>query len=80
MNEVLQLVHIKGTSLYFVPGLLTGGKVEHDCKLERSIGYYLQVLLCLAPFTKQAIEITLKGVTNDPDDVSVIKYFQLVKT
>jgi RNA 3'-terminal phosphate cyclase-like protein len=56
--------------------MLFGGKVEHDCKLERSIGYYLQVLICLAPFCKNPLEITLNGVTNDPDDVSVdlIKY------
>ena len=60
-----------GTSLYFVPGLLLGGKIDFDCKLERSIGYYLQVLLCLAPFTKQPLEITLTGVTNDPVDASV---------
>jgi len=63
-----------GTSLYFVPGVLIGGSLEFDCKLERSIGYYLQVLFCLAPFTKVPLEITLIGVTNDPNDVSV-KYF-----
>lgn len=52
--------------------MLVGGKVdEHQCSLERSIGYYLQVLFCLAPFSKQPMDITLKGVTNDPDDVSV---------
>lgn len=60
-----------GTSLYFVPGTILGGTVEHDCSMERSIGYYLQVLVCLAPFSKQPFEITLRGVTNDPDDVSV---------
>ena len=50
--------------------------MEHDCKLERSIGYYLQVLLCIAPFCKTPLEVILNGVTNHPDDVSVdlIKY------
>ena len=54
-----------------MPGTIVGGVVEHMCSLERSIGYYLQVLVCLAPFAKQPFEVTLKGVTNDPDDVSV---------
>lgn len=27
-----------GTSLYFQPGLLYGGNVEHDCSTQRSIG------------------------------------------
>jgi len=60
-----------GTSLYFVPGLLIGGSFEFDCKLERSISYYLQVLFCIAPFGKKPLEVTLKGVTNDSDDLSV---------
>ncbi len=60
-----------GTSLYFVPGLLIGGTFEFDCKLERSISYYLQVLFCIAPFGKKPLEVTLRGVTNDSDDLSV---------
>ena len=60
-----------GTSLYFVPGLLIGGKLTFDCQLERAIGYYLQVIACLAPFAKQPMDVTLTGVTNDPFDVSV---------
>ncbi|RNA31277.1 RNA 3 -terminal phosphate cyclase [Brachionus plicatilis] len=65
-----------GTSLYFVPGILIGGKIEHDCGTERSIGYFLQTIMCMAPFTKTPLELTLTGITNDPDDVSVdlIKY------
>lgn len=27
-----------GTSLYFQPGLLHGGTIEHDCSLQRGIG------------------------------------------
>lgn len=68
-----------GTSLYFVPGLLLGGKVDFDCQSERSIGYYLETILCLAPFSKHPFEITFKGITNDPIDVSIdlIKYSAL---
>lgn len=64
-----------GTSLYFVPGLLIGGTFEFDCKLQRSISYYLQVLFCIGPFGKKPLEVTFTGVTNDSDDLSVTVYF-----
>lgn len=54
-----------GTSLYYNPGLLVGGDMEHDCSLQRSIGYYLEVVMALAPFCKNPIDIKLKGVTNN---------------
>lgn len=60
-----------GTSLLYHPGLLTGGEIEHECNIQRSIGYYLEVLMCLAPFTKTPIHATLTGVTNDQVDPSV---------
>ena len=51
-------------------GLLHGGKVEHDCSLERGLGYYIELLMCLAPYCKLPLEATLRGVTNSPDDAS----------
>ena len=56
----------------FVPGVITNGrKMRHDCPPSRSIGYFLEVLLCLAPFGKQPLHMTLTGVTNDNRDPSV---------
>ncbi|CAO2585121.1 RNA 3'-terminal phosphate cyclase-like protein [Lemmus lemmus] len=60
-----------GTTLYYQPGLLYGGSVEHDCSVLRGIGYYLEALLCLAPFMKHPLKIVLRGVTNDQVDPSV---------
>ncbi|XP_029469463.1 RNA 3'-terminal phosphate cyclase-like protein isoform X2 [Rhinatrema bivittatum] len=60
-----------GTTLYYQPGLLFGGSLEHDCSPERAIGYYLESLLCLAPFMKHPLKIVLRGVTNDQMDPSV---------
>uniref|UniRef100_A0A2K5MAG9 RNA terminal phosphate cyclase like 1 n=1 Tax=Cercocebus atys TaxID=9531 RepID=A0A2K5MAG9_CERAT len=60
-----------GTTLYYQPGLLYGGSVEHDCSVLRGIGYYLESLLCLAPFMKHPLKIVLRGVTNDQIDPSV---------
>ncbi|KAK9885908.1 hypothetical protein WA026_013782 [Henosepilachna vigintioctopunctata] len=60
-----------GTSMYFQPGLLYGGTIEHDCKLQRGIGYYLEVLFMLGLFCKKPLNATLRGVTNNNIDPSV---------
>lgn len=57
--------------MYYQPGLLYGGSLEHDCSVLRGIGYYLESLLCLAPFMKHPLKIVLRGVTNDQVDPSV---------
>ncbi|KAM9440788.1 RNA 3'-terminal phosphate cyclase-like protein [Clarias gariepinus] len=60
-----------GTVLFYQPGLLYGGSVEHECNVQRSIGYYLEALIMLAPFMKNSLKAVLKGVTNEPTDPSV---------
>ena len=72
-------VNETGTSVLFIPGLLIGGDIDHDCSCERSIGFYLEGILPLAPFCKNALKLILRGVTNDKHDVSVdtIKYVSL---
>ena len=65
-------VNETGTTLHYEPGVIIGGKkLTHECHRGRAIGYYLEALLCLAPFAKKATEITLEGITNDNVDVSV---------
>eukprot|EP00088_Acartia_fossae_P070963 TRINITY_DN9629_c0_g1_i2.p1 TRINITY_DN9629_c0_g1~~TRINITY_DN9629_c0_g1_i2.p1 ORF type:complete len:392 (+),score=43.47 TRINITY_DN9629_c0_g1_i2:2-1177(+) len=64
-------VNETGTRLTFHPGILVGGKVEHDCGTEHGIGYFLEVLLALAPFGKNPLHATLTGVTNNQIDPSV---------
>lgn len=54
-----------GTALYFQPGILIGGAVDHQCCVQRGIGYYLEVLMALGPFCKKPLNCTLKGVTNN---------------
>ncbi|XP_043270964.1 probable RNA 3'-terminal phosphate cyclase-like protein [Venturia canescens] len=60
-----------GTSLFYCPGLLIGGELQHDCSLQRGITYYLDAVMALAPFCKKPIDITLRGVTNNCLDPSV---------
>ncbi|KAL1129327.1 hypothetical protein AAG570_013856 [Ranatra chinensis] len=61
-----------GTRLRLTPGsLLMGATLVHECCKLRAIGYYLEVILALAPFFKKPLDITLKGVTNNEKDPSV---------
>jgi len=62
-----------GTSLYYRPGVLAFGEEEvvHDCGTSRGIGYFLEAVVCLAPFGKRALALKLRGVTNDEADQSV---------
>lgn len=57
--------------LQFYPGTIVGGQITHQCNLNRCISYYLEALLCLAPFCKNPLEVTLLGVTNDQLDPTV---------
>lgn len=50
--------------------------MEHDCSTQRSIGYYLEALLMLAPFMKNSLKATLRGVTNDAVDPTVRMHAQ----
>ncbi|ORY57395.1 RNA 3'-terminal phosphate cyclase/enolpyruvate transferase [Leucosporidium creatinivorum] len=60
-----------GTSFLFHPGTFAGGNVTHQCSPERSVGWYLEPLLALAPFGKKDLVLTLRGITTDGRDASV---------
>jgi len=61
-----------GTKLKYRPGLLVGcHHLTHECPPSRSISYFLEALILLAPFCKIPINLTLTGVTNDNQDLSV---------
>ena len=64
-NGTVIKINETGTVLNFQPGLLIGGKVDHNCSLQRSIGYYLEAMCFLAPFCKKPLDLTLRGITND---------------
>ncbi|KXS14428.1 18S rRNA biogenesis protein [Gonapodya prolifera JEL478] len=60
-----------GTSVHYRPGVITGGDVHHACPTSRAIGYFLEPLVALAPFSKLPFELTLTGITNDNVDPTV---------
>lgn len=60
-----------GTTLKFKPGIIVGGEVSHDCCLKRSIGWYIEGILPLIIFGKEAFNGRFNGITNDTQDFSV---------
>ena len=64
-------VNETGTSVFYQPGLLLGGTVEHNCSPQRAIGYYLEPILAMGPFFKMPLKLTLRGITNNQSDPSV---------
>ncbi|KAJ3212963.1 rRNA-processing endoribonuclease [Dinochytrium kinnereticum] len=64
-------INYTGTSVLYRPGVIYGGKVEHDCPTSRGIGYFLEPLIALAPFAKNPLLLILTGVTNNNVDVCV---------
>ena len=59
-----------GTQLTYQPGVLLGGRVEHQCSNSRGVGYWLEPILALAPFCKNPLHLILTGVTNNQVDPS----------
>ncbi|KAF4518836.1 hypothetical protein B566_EDAN006687, partial [Ephemera danica] len=64
-NGTQIVVSESGTSLFFQPGILSGGSIDHDCCPQRGIGYYLEVIVSLGPFCKKPLNCVLKGATNN---------------
>lgn len=60
-----------GTTVNFRPGMVVGGRLEHDCAKGRAVGYYIEGVLPLCAFSKGGMELTLRGVTDNDVDVSL---------
>ena len=60
-----------GTSFRYKPGILLGGDITHECTLSRSVGWFIEGILPLAPMCKTPLQLELSGVTNDSCDMSV---------
>lgn len=60
-----------GTVLRYRPGQIVGGSgIAHSCPPSRSLVYFLEGLLLLAPFAKSPVGVRLRGVTNGGPDPS----------
>lgn len=55
---------------------MSGGEIEHDCSLQRGIGYYLEGVMILAPFCKTPVEAKLRGITNNTIGIVLITKYK----
>lgn len=69
-NGTIIEISVTGTSILLKPGIIFGGVLQHDCPKSRSIGYFLEPIIMLAPFAKRPVQLTLKGITTDDHDLS----------
>ncbi|KAF2076023.1 hypothetical protein CYY_002683 [Polysphondylium violaceum] len=65
-------INVTGTTLTFVPGIIIGGKnISHECGTTRGISYFVEALICLGPFAKVPLDVTLNGITNNDIDLTI---------
>ncbi|XP_022699788.1 RNA 3'-terminal phosphate cyclase-like protein [Varroa jacobsoni] len=69
-------VNETGTEIFYKPGVLHGGNIEHSCVLSKSVTYFLEGLIYLAPFCKSALNVRLFGITNNYIEQSVDSFKQ----
>ncbi|KAI0318824.1 18S rRNA biogenesis protein [Amylostereum chailletii] len=69
-NGTVIEISLTGTAILVKPGIISGGPVTHDCPLSRSIGYFLEPIIMLAPFSKKPLNLVLRGITTDDKDLS----------
>lgn len=62
-------INYTGTSMFYQPGIVYGGTVTHDCGTTRGIGYFLEWIVALAPFAKEELSLTLRGITSGQGDL-----------
>ena len=60
-----------GTAVSYKPGSITGGLITHDCGKTRGIGYFIEGIMPMAPFSKAPFALTLTGITSTEEDISV---------
>lgn len=70
-NGTVIEISVTGTAVLLKPGIIFGGPITHDCPLSRSIGYFLEPVIMLAPFAKKPMQLTIRGITTDDNDLSV---------
>ncbi|KAG8908182.1 hypothetical protein FRB99_008725 [Tulasnella sp. 403] len=70
-NGMIIEISVTGTSILIKPGVIIGGSIAHECPISRSVGYFMEPIIMLAPFAKKPLNLTLTGITTDDRDLSV---------
>lgn len=64
-------INYSGTEVVYKPGSILGGSLNFDCGTEKSIGYFLEPILLLAPFSKLAFKLSFTGLTCHSECTSI---------
>lgn len=60
-----------GTTVIYKPGIIIGGSYTHNCPPGKPVGYYVEPMLYLAPFSKKKFSIIFRGVTASHNDAGI---------
>lgn len=60
-----------GTTVIFKPGIITGGTYTHNCAGAKPVGYFVEPMLYLAPFSKKKFSILFRGITASHSDAGI---------
>lgn len=52
-----------GTTIIYKPGIIIGGELTHNCPPSKPVGYFIEPMLYLAPFSKKKFSIVFNGLT-----------------
>lgn len=60
-----------GTTVIYKPGIIIGGSYTHNCPNSKPVGYFVEPMLYLAPFSKKKFSILFHGITSSHNDVGI---------
>ncbi|SCU81737.1 LAMI_0B07470g1_1 [Lachancea mirantina] len=60
-----------GTTVIYRPGIITGGSYTHNCPAGKPVGYFVEPMLYLAPFSKKKFSILFRGITASHTDAGI---------
>ncbi|CCC69785.1 hypothetical protein NCAS_0D02040 [Naumovozyma castellii] len=60
-----------GTTILYRPGIISGGAHTHNCPPSKPVGYFVEPMLYLAPFSKKKFSIIFKGITASHSDAGI---------
>lgn len=60
-----------GTTVIYRPGIIVGGASTHICPNSKPVGYFVEPMLYLAPFSKKKFSILFKGITASHNDAGI---------
>lgn len=60
-----------GTTVIYKPGIIVGGSYTHSCPNSKPVGYFIEPMLYLAPFSKKKFSLIFRGITASHNDAGL---------